>query len=282
MWMSSSAFSRELEMPDLLMHSMAEFSDLILPALSTAGARHVVEIGAEAGTMTRLLLDHTQQAGGSFVSIDPSPDPAVEALFASASHARLVRDTSIAAISSLNADAWIIDGDHNWWTVYHESQAIWERVREKDGDFLVFYHDVGWPWGRRDLYYAPDRIPPSFRHPHAFDRGVTLDVPEAVMGGFRGEGRWACALREGGPKNGVLTAIEDFVIGKEERLLWAQIPAVFGLGVLFERDASWSTELAGLLGPYHLNPLLARLERNRLDCYLRVLELQDGLHEAVH
>ncbi len=269
-------------MNDLLLHSMAEFSDLILPALSIAGARHVVEVGAEAGTMTRLLIDHTREHGGSLVSIDPSPSHEVEALFASASHGRLVRDTSVAAIPLVNADAWIIDGDHNWWTVYHESQAIWERVQEKDGHFLVFYHDVGWPCGRRDLYYAPDRIPPSFRHPHAFDRGVTLDVSEAIRGGFRGEGQWACALREGGPKNGVLTAIEDFVIGKEGRLLWAQIPAVFGLGVLFDRHAPWSDELAGLLQPLHMNPLLARLERNRLECYLRVLSLQDEMHETVH
>jgi len=29
---------------------------------------------------------------------------------------------------------------------------------------LVFYHDVGWPSARRDLYCAPDQIPAEFRH----------------------------------------------------------------------------------------------------------------------
>ena len=268
-------------MASLLLHSMAEFADLILPALSIAGARHVVEIGAEAGTMTQRLLEHTGQAGGSFVSVDPAPGPAVEALLADAPHARLVRDTSLAALPGLDADAWIVDGDHNWYTVYHESQAIWDRVTSADGHFLVFYHDVGWPCARRDLYYAPERIPPEFLHPHAFDRGVALDVPGVVVGGFRGDGQWACALREGGPRNGVLTAIEDFVVGKEDRLVWAQVPAVFGLGVLFDRAAPWAGEMAALLQPYHMNSLLARLERNRLECYLRVLSLQDRMHESL-
>ena len=27
-------------------------------------------------------------------------------------------------------------------------------------------HDVGWPYGRRDLYYAPEQIPEEFRQPY--------------------------------------------------------------------------------------------------------------------
>jgi hypothetical protein len=39
-------------MSNLLIHSMAEFSDLILGSLAIAGARHIVEIGAEFGGMS--------------------------------------------------------------------------------------------------------------------------------------------------------------------------------------------------------------------------------------
>ena len=32
---------------------------------------------------------------------------------------------------------------------------------------LLIMHDVCWPYGRRDLYYAPERIPEEFRQPYA-------------------------------------------------------------------------------------------------------------------
>ena len=61
----------------------------------------------------------------------------------------------------------------------------------------------------------------------------------------------------------------------KQHLIWASIPAVFGLGVLFDRRAVWAEAVAAILAPYHANPLLERLERNRLRCYLEVLRLQD-------
>jgi len=75
-----------------------------------------------------------------------------------------------------------------------------------------------------------------------------------------------------------LTAIEDFVSDKEGLLMWGFVPAVFGLGVLFERSAPWAQRLAAYLEPYHMNPLLERLERNRIDCYLSVIAWQDRHH----
>jgi hypothetical protein len=262
---------------DLLLHSMAEFHDVILPALEAAGARDLVEIGSEAGTMTQSLLDYAARAGGTLLCVDPAPGPEVAPLLDRALHARLLRATGVAAIPRLEADAWIVDGDHNWYTVYHESCAIWDRAQATGRPFLAFYHDVGWPWARRDLYYAPDAIPAEFVHPHDWDRGVTLDDPGTIDGGFRGLGNWACACHEGGPKNGVLTAIEDFAAGKEDTLVYAHVPAVFGLGVLFDRTAPWAEAVASVVAPYHRNPLLARLERNRLECYLRVIALQDSM-----
>ena len=32
---------------------------------------------------------------------------------------------------------------------------------------MLVLHDVLWPYGRRDLYYAPERIPAEFRQPYA-------------------------------------------------------------------------------------------------------------------
>jgi hypothetical protein len=96
--------------------------------------------------------------------------------------------------------------------------------------------------------------------------------------GMRGMGNFAWALRAGGPRNGVLTAIEDFIAeaqSDERLLLYAEIPAVFGLGVLFDASAEWAEDVAGSLLPYHQNELIASLETNRLRNYLTVIEWQD-------
>jgi hypothetical protein len=267
-------------MADLLLHSMAEFADLILPALETAGANHVVEIGAEDGGMSRPLIEALAARGGRLTAIDPAPSEAAVAAFRGVPNAELVRKTSLEAIPSLDADAWLVDGDHNYYTVRRESELIFERCRANGRPFLVFYHDVSWPWARRDLYYAPERIPAEHRHPFAWDMGVHLHDPIVAPGGFRGEGAWACAIREGGDRNGVLTAVEDFAASCPEPLEWIAVPAVFGLGVLFSARAPWSAALLEALGPYHWNPLLARMELNRLECYLRVIALQDEAHAA--
>ncbi len=73
----------------------------------------------------------------------------------------------------------------------------------------------------------------------------------------------------------LLAAVEDFMA--ERNLGYAHLPGVFGLGMLWSRSAHWATELADLLAPFDRNPLLERLERNRLELYLRVLALQDDL-----
>jgi hypothetical protein len=266
--------------PDLLIHSMSEFADIILPALQIAGAREIVEIGAEFGGMSQLLADHAAESGGRLTSIDPCPKAEFLDWVAGTPAVNHVAEMSLAAIPNVaGADAWVIDGDHNWYTVFHELSLVSEVCRRDGTPMLAFLHDIAWPWARRDLYYAPETIPEGHRHPHCFDSGVTLDDPGVRRArGFRGHGQFAVALREGGPKNGVLTGIEDFLeaeLAEGRELGFAEIPGVFGLGVIFALDADWSAPLADHLLPLHQNRLLATLERNRLANYLHVIELQD-------
>lgn len=143
---------------------------------------------------------------------------------------------------------------------------------------LVFLHDVAWPCARRDFYYSPERIPAEHRQPFSYDGGAIPGRNDLVPGsGFRGMGQFASAVREGGERNGVLTAVEDFVAVTGRPMAFAEIPAVFGLGILFDQDAPWSESLGQFLLPYHQSPLLASLERNRLANYLRVIELQEAM-----
>ena len=268
-------------MTDLLIHSMSEFSDIILPGLALAEAGNIVEIGAEFGGMTTLLANHCATHDGQLVSIDPEPKPEFIDWVAENPHVRHVMEPSLDAIAGMkDVDAWIIDGDHNWYTVYNELRQIRDVCRRDGKPFLAFLHDIGWPSGRRDQYYAPDRIPQAFRHPFSYEGGCNPGNSALRPDrGFRGMGHFAFALHEGGPRNGVLTAIEDFAsdeFGAGAEYGFAEVPGVFGLGVLFDIDAGWSAALAEMIAPYHQNKLLQTLEDNRLRNYLELIERQDA------
>lgn len=269
-------------MTELLIHSVSEFSDIILGCLDAAKVRNIVEIGAEYGGMSQQLGAFVEAADGMLTSIDPAPKPAFLAWSQGFAHSRHIASTSLEAIPALgNVDAWIIDGDHNYFTVYNELHAI-GAVCGRDGKpLLVFLHDVGWPCARRDFYYAPDQIPAKHRKPYSYSAGTVLDHDGLVEGGgMRGNGNYALATHSGGPGNGVMTAVEDYIADAAAaggNLAWAFVPAVFGLGVLFETKAPWSEALAALLLPYHENTLIAALERNRLLNYLRVIAHQDRM-----
>ncbi|QFT76701.1 class I SAM-dependent methyltransferase [Erythrobacter sp. THAF29] len=267
-------------MTDLLIHSMSEFSAIILPCLDEAGVASITEIGSEFGGMSRVLAEHCAERGGKLTCIDPEPDPSFAAWAAESDAVEHVALPSLEALESAEpADAWFIDGDHNYYTVINELKQADRISREGERPLLAFLHDVSWPCARRDFYYAPDRIPEQWLHPHSYDHGVTLGHDGVLENrGFRGRGQFAVALDAGGPKNGVLTAVEDFLkeADSEERpLFYVHVPAVFGLGIVFDADAPWSEAVAQFLLPYHANPLIARLEENRLRNYLEVIDWQD-------
>ena len=156
-------------------------------------------------------------------------------------------------------DVVILDGDHNYFTLSNELRLIAERSAGGALPLLMF-HDVLWPHARRDSYYAPDRIPEGERQPLAENTGLVPGNAGTDETGLPFE--WA-AEREGGERNGVLTAIEDFM-EREEGLRLVRVPAFFGFGVLWAGDAPYAGALAAILDPFDAQPVLGRLEANRV------------------
>ncbi|MDR0271643.1 class I SAM-dependent methyltransferase [Paenibacillus sp.] len=210
---------------------------VIKPIIIAVHPEHIVEIGSLTGMNTFKILDYCKLAGARSTVIDPAPQFDVELLEAYYGDAfQMVRDYSLQALPKLEPyDMILIDGDHNWYTVYHELKQV-EHTALSTGQFpVVMLHDVDWPYGRRDMYYFPESIPEEHRKPHA-KLGVKPGEPVLVLqGGFNNT--LSNALMEHGERNGVLTAVEDFLKGTPFDLTLHQLHSSNGLGIILPANS---------------------------------------------
>ena len=264
----------------LLIHSMENFSNFYLKILGITKVKNICEIGSEFGGNTEILLDYVEKNDGKLTCIDPNPDEKFRNL-AYLGKINFIESMSLSSINSVDdIDAWFIDGDHNWYTVFNELVMIGKKFRENSKELLIFVHDVDWPSGYRDMYYNPESIPKEFLHEHSWDLGTVPDNPNLIEGGFRGNGAFAWAYVLGGEKNGVRSAINDFLIEEKGKIEFMSIPGVFGMGVLFSKEHAFYDEIKKEIEPFCCNPFLEKLEKNRLKNYLEVIRLQDQISKS--
>lgn len=210
---------------------------IILPLYQAAGARTVLEIGAEYGNSTNVLLNYVKAQSGHLHCIDPYPVfEATQFAEQNQDHLTFYEDLSLNVIRKIpRVDVAMVDGDHNWYTVYNELKQL-EEVHGTDplAQPVLFVHDLSWPYGRRDLYYNPDNIPAEFRQPYAKEGMLPNKSALLASGGMN------ChlhnAIHEGGPRNGVLTGVEDYLA--ESTLNWhfLHLPLYYGLGILITKE----------------------------------------------
>lgn len=230
----------------------------------------MVEIGALRGENTALMLDALGPDAELHV-IDPLPE------FDPDEHAQRLggryifhRDISLNVLPDAGAfDLAFIDGDHNWYTVYNELRLLRESSRREGRPLpVLILHDVAWPYGRRDLYYDPSQIPAEFRQPYArlgMRPGSKKLLPRGGMNITLHN-----AEREGGPRNGVMTGLDDFIAEHDVPLRQIVIPIYFGLAIVAEeRLLDERPELRALLDGFETETgkqeLLELSERIRID-----------------
>lgn len=208
----------------------------VAPVLDAISTTRVIEIGALRGENTVQMLDRLGP-GVELHVIDPVPD------FDPAEHERQFpgryvfhRDLSLNVLSDLPPmDAALIDGDHNWYTVYNECKALADVARANGAAMpVMILHDVLWPYGRRDLYYGPEGIPAEHRQPWE-RRGMSPHKKKLLQGGGLNQSL-ANAVEEGGPRNGVMTGLEDFMAQYDKPLRLVVLPIYFGLAIVAEEE----------------------------------------------
>jgi hypothetical protein len=226
----------------------------------------VVEIGADKGFCTAKLASACAETGRAFHSIDPSPSNGVDEIEGVIHHR--ITSFDFFAKNSFGASLWIVDGDHNYVTVRGELDSI--AARTDSDETVILLHDVGWPCGRRDFWYNLAEAP-ELAARTADGRSVSIDASGDVPAGegiFLGNVS-AVALVEGGPRNGVMTAIEDFLAspaGIEWEMRWT--PLLFGLAILTKKGVLASERMRPLRMAFDAfdqnREIIASAELNRL------------------
>ena len=261
------------------------WSHFIEPLLLAHKPAHIVEIGAQAGGNTRNILEYCAGNGARATIIDPLPIGNIE-LIADllAAHGTHAMGLSLDVLPKLDvADAYLIDGDHNWYTVYHEIRSIVEPALAKNPKKLpiLMFHDVGWPYGKRDLYYDPSTVPPEGVLPYV-KGGIAPGVNTPTPGeGFNAH---LCnAVDEGTPKNGVGTAVEDAAKDYAEYYDLYRLPGWHGLGLLAPKKGLNKAAQAVIAERFTLSPLaeeyVDQLENSRCELLVTQHDTRHALRE---
>ena len=206
----------------------------MLPCLDAAAARSVVEVGAFAGDLTRVLVDWARGAGAHVARDRPRAAAASSwRSNASAPGARAdPRDEPRRAAADPAAGRGrdrrrpqLLDGARG---------AAADRRAAPGAELpLLLFHDVCWPHARRDDYFAPEQIPAERRQPLAGDRRRPL------AGRARAAARRAAVPALGRARGRAAQRRADRDRGlrrpRREQLRLAVVPAFFGLGARVAR-----------------------------------------------
>jgi hypothetical protein len=95
------------------------------------------------------------------------------------------------------------------------------------------------------MYYQPDTIPPEYRQEYA-RKGIIPGQNQLEDSAGKNRNLWN-AVHEGGPRNGVLTAIEDFVAEYPSEYHLCRVRHQYGLGILQYRTKKKSDDFSFLL-----------------------------------
>jgi glycosyltransferase involved in cell wall biosynthesis len=256
------------------------WSHLIKPLLDSVEAKRIVEISSDVEGNTKNLLSYAESIGGTVVVLDSNPIRNIDELVSKWAPVLDYRKTaSLDALPFIDKyDVILIDGDHNWFSVFHELEAIHASSKNKSFPFpLVLLHDVSWPYANRDMYLDPERIPEEFRHSWEY-KGMSPDSAALVASGGLND-KYCNAVHEGGERNGVLGAVNSFLTSHKGEYGFKLVSGFHGLGILFDprlrkQKPKFESFLSLIKTPKPISDQLEALEQARVRSHLNALEFK--------
>ena len=143
---------------------------------------------------------------------------------------KLLKDKTQNILQTMNNfDAIFINDDPNWYTVFNELNLIKKNYLNFP---LVFICHNKYPHKRRDSYINPDKIPNEYKHDCCRDLPVKYEENNKNKNAMIEDG-FCHAIYKDTPKNGVLTAIEDF-LNENLSLNLLELNFLEGISLIYE------------------------------------------------
>lgn len=266
------------------------WNNLVFPLINELKPNYIVEVGAERGSNTLSMLEYCVKNDGHLTCIDPFPLFDVESYKEKYGEKfEMIEDLSLNVLDSLKGyDLILLDGDHNWYTIYNELKSIERNFNQYNFPFIIF-HDVSWPYARRDIYYNPDNIPKEFLNPYE-KKGIYPGENKLREEGGLNSSIYN-ATEENTPKNGVLTGIEDFINESDFNLTFKTLNAFHGLGLMYIsnsetdriiHDIIWNSNITGVMDEYYLKKTIDMLDnfnKTRIENDHKISNLKNELSQ---
>ncbi len=246
------------------------WESIIRPLFEKIKPNYIVEIGSEKGVNTANILAYCEENAAHMTAIDPHPQFDVEEFKVRYQEKfEIYTDLSLNILPLLyDYDFILLDGDHNWYSLFNELKIIENNFENKKFP-MVILHDIGWPYSRRDLYYNPENIPFPFRQAYT-QLGISPEQEQlTVEGGFNPH--LYNSIYENNPKNGVLTAIEDFISESNIEFSFIEIYGFHGLGILFPKNEELENFVHDVINKSNI---VSILEKERIKLSIDNLELE--------
>lgn len=220
----------------------------------------ICEIGSFEGNTTEELAKHCEASKSTLYVVDPD---AKELKYP---NTVIHRSTSRQFFKqAIDCQFYLVDGDHNYETVSLELNSIHNNKIENK-PYCIVLHDIGWPCGRRDLYFKCGEF--SGVNNAKFHSGVSLENEELNHGQCFAGGDLFAWGEEINSQTGVLTAVENFLEGKCGELAYFSMPLFYGCGVIYERNKLTAEQIQSVDEIHKsidmLLPTLSIAEANRL------------------
>src|ERR1700690_3987181 len=98
------------------------WNNIIKPIIVSVNAEYIVEVGSDTGINTENILEYCMENNARFTAIDPVPKFDVDKFKNKyGDKFEIYKDLSLSRLPLLeDYDAILLDGDHNWYTLYNE------------------------------------------------------------------------------------------------------------------------------------------------------------------
>lgn len=250
--------------------------EIVNKVLDNTDSKKIILIGCKNEKLFDFILKYIKSNSGELILIEPQLKVNINKFITEdISNFTLLKQDSLKILENFKEyDAIFLDGNPNWYTLFTELRIIEKNCNKFP---LIFVCNSIFPNERRDTYYYFDNIPSNYIHINSKKLIISEDLIDKSKKIVIEDENYH-AIYSNSQKNGVLTAIEDYIQKTTLNIGKTLIDSKTGMLLLYFKDQdifkqfsnSNNNELCnlGIINKY-LNNFIMDLLENESDTFYK-------------